>query len=186
MLSVPCTHQETKSPATPQPPFLPTVFSDLLPTGSKDGVYVALVRDRRKMSAKRFSLRCLGQGCPHPWRARAKGPVGSISPTSPHKKKSLWGRNQLQGESHSWGKRGEEEKRKLHPHSLFLMKRFNSNMIFIDFTVFLRYPDYRSLQVYHTPLLLCPAGNTQHDSTYKDRLKMRFIVAWNCSHILIT
>lgn len=82
MLSVPCTHQETKSPAMPQPPFLPAVFSDLLPTEtwSKDSVYVALVMDRRKMSPKRFSLRCLGQGCPQLWRARAKGPVGSISP----------------------------------------------------------------------------------------------------------
>ena len=43
----------------------------------------------------------------------------------------------------------------------------------------------KSLQVYHAPLLLCLVGNTQHDYIYKDRLKTRFIIAWNCSYILI-
>jgi len=82
MLSVPCTHQETRNPTIPQPPFLPTVYSNPLPTETRSQGFVnaALVRDKRYMSPKRLSLQCLGQGCPHPCRTREKGPVGPISP----------------------------------------------------------------------------------------------------------
>lgn len=166
MLSMPSTYQETIIPAVPQPPLLPTVYSNLLPTEtrSKDFVYVALVRDKSNMTPRRLLLWCLGQGHPHPWRVREKGPVGSIFPHLTLIKEIPLGQEPAPRGITQLGQEGWREGEKA-PSWNAMVKRFNSNVIFDDIMVFLRYTNYKSLQVYQPQLLLRLAGNTQDNKT---------------------